>query len=433
MFCDGIEMLSDTKLRNLKPREKPYKVADRDGLYVVVTPTGTISFRYNYRLNGRQETLVLGRYGTDGITLAEARERLLAAKKLVSEGKSPARQKSREMQKIRDAKTFGTWAELWLKHYPMAESTRDMRRSVYERDLKEPFGRLKMTEISHEDLRELCDKIVARGAPATAVHAREVVHMVYRYALDRGHRYENPAELVRPTSIARFEPKDRALSPQEIWLLYQYLERVSTAPTIRLAVKLLLLTMVRKSELTEATWDEVNFTLATWTIPAERMKRKRPHVVYLSRQALDIFVALKTCAGGSRYVLPSRYDPDIPMSKATLNQVTTLAWKAAQEDGKPLGKFCVHDLRRTASTLLHEAGYNTDWIEKCLAHEQKGVRAIYNKAEYAEQRRVMLQDWADMIDRWVKGDPALWAVVPPPSSPLSMLRPPSSPMPLIAE
>lgn len=138
-------MLSDTKLRNLKPREKPYKVADRDGLYVVVTPKGTISFRYNYRLNGRQETLVLGRYGPDGITLAEARERLLAAKKLVSEGKSPARQKSREMQKIRDAETFGAWAELWLKHYPMAESTRDMRRSVYERDLKEPFGRLKMT------------------------------------------------------------------------------------------------------------------------------------------------------------------------------------------------------------------------------------------------------------------------------------------------
>ncbi len=425
-------MLSDTKLRNLKPQEKPYKVADRDGLYVVVTPTGTISFRYNYRLNGRQETLVLGRYGTDGITLAEARERLLAAKKLVNEGKSPARQKSREMQKIKDTDTFGTWTELWLKHYPMAESTRDMRRSVYERDLKEPFGRLKMTEISHEDLRELCDKIVARGAPATAVHAREVVHMVYRYALDRGHRYENPAELVRPTSIARFEPKDRALSPEEIWLLYLYLERVSTAPTIRLAVKLVLLTMVRKSELTEATWDEVNFTLATWTIPAERMKRKRPHVVYLSHQVLDIFVALKTCAGGSRYVLPSRYDPDIPMSKATLNQVTTLAYKAAQKDSKPLGKFTVHDLRRTASTLLHEAGYNTDWIEKCLAHEQKGVRAIYNKAEYAEQRRVMLQDWADMIDRWVKGDPALWAVVPPPSSPLSTFQPPSSPMLLIA-
>ncbi len=99
-------------------------------------------------------------------------------------------------------------------------------------------------------------------------------------------------------------------------------------------------------------------------------------------------------------MLPSRYDPDIPMSKATLNQVTSLAYKAAQKDGKPLGQFTVHDLRRTASTLLHEAGYNTDWIEKCLAHEQKGVRAVYNKAEYAEQRRTMLQEWADMIGRW---------------------------------
>ena len=226
--------------------------------------------------------------------------------------------------------------------------------------------------------------------------------MVYRYALERGHQYENPAELVRPTSIARFQPKDRSLTPEEIRLLYQYLERVSTSPTNRLAVKLLLLTMLRKSELIEATWDEINFTSALWTIPGERMKRRNPHNVYLSRQAMDILVALKTCAGGSRYLLPSRYDPDIPMSKATLNQVTTLVCKVAHEDGKPLGKFTVHDLRRTGSTLLHEGGYNTDWIEKCLAHEQKGVRAVYNKAEYAEQRRAMLQDWADMIVRWTK-------------------------------
>jgi integrase len=415
-------MLTDTKLRSLKAQDKPYKVADRDGLYVLVTPMGTVSFRYNYRINGRQETLVIGRYGADGITLAEARERLMAAKKMIGEGKSPARKKSRDAQKVRDAESFGAWAELWLKHYPMADSTRDMRRSVFERDLKDRFGRLKMTEIGHEELRELCDSIVERGAPATAVHAREVVLMVYRYALDRGHRYENPAELVRPISIARFQPKDRALSPEEIFLLYQYLSRVSTTPTIRLAVKLVLLTMVRKSELTDATWNEVNFSLATWTIPAERMKRRHPHVVYLSSQSLDIFVALKTCAGGSRYVLPSRYDPDRPMSKATLNQVTTLAYKAAQKDGKPLGNFTVHDLRRTASTLLHEAGYNTDWIEKCLAHEQKGVRAVYNKAEYADQRKLMLQEWADMIDRWAVGDPALWAVVPPTSSSLSTLR-----------
>lgn len=395
-------MLTDTKLRNLKPGEKAYKLTDRDGLYITVLTTGTISFRYNYRINGRQETLVLGRYGTGGITLAEARELLSDAKKGLAAGKSPSRQKAREKQKIKEADSFGEWAELWLKDHQMAESTRDMRRSVFERDLKGLFGRLKMTEITHEDLRSLCDKIVERGAPATAVHAREVVHMVFRYAMERGHKYENPAELVRPTSIARFQPKDRSLTPEEIRILYQYLERISTSPTIRLAVKVLLLTMLRKSELIEATWEEINFTDAVWTIPAERMKRRNPHNVYLSRQVLDIFVALKTCAGGSRYVLPSRYDPDIHMSKATLNQVTTLAFKLAQKEGKPLSKFGPHDLRRTASTLLHEAGYNTDWIEKCLAHEQKGVRAVYNKAEYSEQRRAMMQDWADMIDRWTK-------------------------------
>ena len=422
-------MLTDTKLRSLKPAPKAYKVADRDGLYVTVLTTGTVSFRYNYRINNRQETLVIGKYGPGGLTLAEARERLMEAKKALAAGRSPSRQKAREKQRSGDADSFGEWAELWLKNHPMAESTRDMRRSVFERDLREPFGRLKLREISHEDLRSLCDKIVARGAPATAVHVREIVQLVYRYALERGQRHENPADLVRPTSIARFQPKDRALSAEEIGLLYEYLERVSTAPTFRLAVKLLLLTMLRKSELTDAVWAELNFTEAKWTIPGERMKRRNPHVVYLSRQALDIFVALKTCAGGSRYVLPSRYDQDSPMSKATLNRVTTLAYRAAQRDGKALGDFCIHDLRRTASTMLHEAGYNTDWIEKCLAHEQKGVRSVYNKAEYGEQRRAMLQDWADMIDRWTQPR-ALGhsAEQLPPCGPRSTAPAPASPM-----
>ena len=246
----------------------------------------------------------------------------------------------------------------------------------------------------------LTDAIVERGAPATAVHVREVVLQVFRWAIERGQKVENPAELVRPTTIAKFEPRDRALTPDEIGLMYQYMERIGTTPSIRAAAKLLLLTMVRKSELTNATWSEINFSDALWTIPKERMKRRNPHLVFLSRQALDIFIALKTFAGGSDYVLPSRYDSDTPMSSATLNQVLTLTYRLAQKEGKPLSKFGPHDLRRTASTLLHEAGYNTDWIEKCLAHEQRGVRAVYNKAEYREQRTAMLQDWADMIDEW---------------------------------
>lgn len=389
-------MLTDTKLRNLKPQDKLYKVIDRDGLYVAVTPAGSISFRYNYSINGRQETITFGRYGLGGITLAEARERLGEAKKMVAAGKSPAKEKAR----AKGAETFDAWAEKWLRGYQMADSTRDMRRSVYERELKSKFGNQKLVEITHEDLRALTDAIVERGAPATAVHSREIVLQVFRWAIERGQKVENPADLVRPASIAKFEPRDRALTPDEIALMYQYMDRIGTATSVRAAAKLLLLTMGRKSELTNATWSEINFTEALWTIPKERMKHRNPHLVFLSQQALDFFIALKTLAGGSDYVLPSRYDSDLPMSAATINQVLTLTYRLAEKEGVPLGKFGPHDLRRTASTLLHEAGYNSDWIEKCLAHEQKGVRAVYNKAEYRDQRRAMLQDWADMIDEW---------------------------------
>lgn len=394
-------MLTDTRLRHLKPKDKLYKVNDRDGLYVAVTPAGAISFRYNYSINGRQETITFGRYGVGGITLAEARERLNEAKKMVAGGRSPAREKARDKARIKDAETFGAWAEKWLRGYQMAESTRDMRRSVYQRELKSKFAQKKLTEITHEDLRALTDNIVERGAPATAVHAREIVLQVYRWAIERGQTVDNPADLVRPASIAKFEPRDRALTPIEIGLMYRYMERIGTTPSIRAAVKLLLLTMVRKSELTNATWNEINFSEAVWTIPKERMKRRNPHLVFLPRQAMDILIALKTFAGSSDCILPSRYDSDAPMSSATLNRVLTLTYRLAQKEGQSLPKFGPHDLRLTASTLLHEAGYNTDWIEKCLAHEQKGVRAVYNKAEYREQRSEMLQDWVNMIDEWI--------------------------------
>lgn len=393
-------MLTDTKIRNLKPTGKLYKLPDRDGLYVAVTPSGAVSFRYNYRLHGRQETIIFGKYGI--LSLAEAREKLMEAKKLLAAGKSPAQEKARDKARVQGLETFGAWAGKWLAGHRMADSTRDMRRSVYQRELEPTFGKRKLSEIAPEDLRLLTDAIVERGAPATAVNVREIVMHVYRWANERGQRVKNPAEDVSPRSIATFVPRDRALTPDEIGLMYRYLERIGTTPSIRAAAKLLLLTMVRKSELTKATWDEINFTDAVWTIPKERMKRARPHMVFLSRQALDIFVALKTFAGGSRYVLPSRYDSHTHMSSATLNQVLTLTYRLAQKEGQALTKFGPHDLRRTASTLLHEAGYNSDWIEKCLAHEQQGVRSVYNKAEYREQRTQMLQDWADMIDDWTQ-------------------------------
>ena len=397
-------MLTDSKLRNLKPKSKLYKAFDRDGMYVTVSPTGTVTFRYDYRLNGRRETLTIGRYGPTGISLAMAREKLFDAKRMVALGKSPSLEKQRAKRRLNAAKNFGETLTKWLAGARMADSTRAMRKSIIDRDILPVFENRLLTEITPDDLRALCAKVKARGAPATAVHIRDIVKQVYAFAILHGEKVENPADDVKASSIATFVPKDRALSPTEIRLAFHQLETIAAYPTIKLALRLVLLTLVRKSELIEATWDEVDFENATWTISKERMKGRNPHVVYLSRQALDIFVALHTCAAGSRYVLPSRYDIYRCMSHATLNRITQLIASRAKEAGLPLEPFTVHDLRRTGSTLLNEVGFNGDWIEKCLAHEDgRSSRSVYNKAEYAEPRRHMLQEWANMVDAWVEG------------------------------
>lgn len=343
-------MLTDTALRNLKLRIKPYKITDRDGMYGLVSPAGSITFRYDYRLNGRRETLTIGRYGEAVMSLATARDVLSKAKKAVGEGRSPAMEKQRDKRLLAQAKTFGEVASKWLEEAKMADTTRSMRKSILVRDLKPVFEKRLLSEISAEDLRALCQKIKARGAPATAVHARDIVKQIYAFAKLHGERVVNPADEVGVASIATFSPKDRALSPEEIRVMHQQLETVATYPTTKLALRLILLTLVRKSELIQATWDEVDFEAALWTIPKSRMKARRPHNVYLSQQALDIMVALHTCSAGSRYVLPSRYDPERCMSQATLNRVTHLVASLAKTAGLSLAPFTVHDLRRTGST-----------------------------------------------------------------------------------
>ena len=397
-------MLTDTAIKALKAQKKLYKVSDRDGMYVVVQPSGAIVFRYDYRLNGRRETLTLGRYGPDGLSLARAREKLIDAKRAISEGRSPAQEKQHDKRRLKEAKRFGEFGEKWFQESRMADSTRAMRRSIYERDILPTFRNRLLTEITPDDLRMMCGKVKDRGAPATAVHVRDIVKLIFAFAILHGEKVANPADEVGPASIATFVPKDRSLSPAEIRVMLGQLEHVPTLPTIRLGMKLFLLTMVRKSELQDATWDEVDFENAVWSIPKERMKRSKAHNVYLSQQAIDIFIALKTCAGNSRYVLPSRYDADAPMSRATFNRITTAVVARAKKEGLPLEPFTVHDLRRTGSTLLNELGFNSDWIEKCLAHEDgRSSRGVYNKAEYEHQRRHMMQEWSNLLDAWVLG------------------------------
>lgn len=396
-------MLTDAALKNLKPKSKAYKSTDRDGLYAYVSPGGAISFRYDYRFNGRRETLTLGRYGRGGLSLAQARERLFEIKRTIADGVSPALEKQRAKRRLKEAHSFEHVAQRWMDTAPMADSTRNMRRSIFNREVLTQWRTRLLSEITPDDLRAHCKSIVDRGAPATAIHVRDIVKQIYGWAILHREKIDNPADGVGPASIATFRPRDRSLSPSEIRITLSLLGDVATLPTIRLGLKFILLSMVRKSELQDGTWDEVDFENAVWSIPKARMKRSRPHNVYLSTQMVDILIALKTCAGNSKYLLPSRYDADAPMSRATFNRVTTAIADRAKAQGLPLEPFTVHDLRRTASTLLHEMGFNSDWTEKCLAHEERSSRGVYNKAEFEMQRRHMAQQWSDAVEAWEQG------------------------------
>lgn len=220
-------MLTDTKLKNLKPQEKLYKVSDRDGLYVAVLTSGSVSFRYDYRINGRRETLVIGQYGRDGISLAEAREELIAAKKLLKSGQSPAAAKRDGIKKIRGAETFAVHTDSYMKNATLADSTRELKRAIIDRDLIPSLGNKLMTEITTAAVRDLCDKIVQRGGNATAVRAREIISSVYRHANDRGHGFYNPAADIKPSSIATFVDRERYLSPEEIGVFFRALDSFS--------------------------------------------------------------------------------------------------------------------------------------------------------------------------------------------------------------
>ncbi len=394
--------LSEAKLRSLKPKEKRYRVSDRDGMYAEVAPTGAISFRYNYRLGGRQETLTLGAWGVGGISLLEARDRLHEAKRMVRDGVSPALKKSRTKRHVSEALSFGQWAEDWLTNAACAESTRANRRAVYERELSRWASR-SMAEIEPADVRRLTDEIRTRGAPSVAVAARNLIANIYTWAGDRGQEHASPAAKIRPSTIATFRSRSRHLTPTEIGLVYRYMGRASTHLANIAALKLILLTLARKGELIQAPWSEFDLDRAVWEIPGERMKNRLPHVVHLSRQAVELLQSLRTFAGISDYVLPARYKPDEHLSDATLNRSIQAILDAAAADGVKIEPFSVHDLRRTASTQLNELEYDWRWIEYCLAHTKGNtVEGTYNRAKWSTQRRQMLQDWADKIDEWTQ-------------------------------
>jgi integrase len=292
--------------------------------------------------------------------------------------------------------TVAEFAALYLSEV-VGEGTAhaENTRRVLSKDILPFIGGKRLADVHAGDVLAIADRVKARGAHQSALLARNVLKRLYDYAIARQKVQHNPASQVAARYIATSRPRDRALSGQEISELLKALLLSRAHPAHRLAIHLLLITLVRKSELIGARWNEVDFAKAEWVIPGGRMKRGRAHIVYLSKQALTLFEELKPLSCGSEYVFPSRDSLDKPICRSTLN----VALRALGFED-----FALHDFRRTASTHLHEAGFNSFWIEKALAHEQRGIRAVYNKAEYASQRREMLQHWADYVSAQKHGN-----------------------------
>jgi len=298
---------------------------------------------------------------------------------------------------------FGRFAEQWFEEAKLSESTRTQRRRVYERDVKPFLNARPIQDIDADEVRAVCERVKSRGAPATAVHAREVIKNVFAFARAKGYGARNPVEEIPAKSVAVFHPRERSLSPNEIGILCRLLEDAPARLEYRFALKLILLTLARRSELVFAKWPEIDFEGGIWTVPPGRAKSTRDRYIYLSRQALDILMELKARAGASAYVLPSMLDPFMPMAPVCLNHTTTAIFKEAQSRKLPLKRFSLYDLRRTGSTILREAGFNAHWVELAPAREVIEAQRGLDREQHSEQLRHMLQEWADVVDAWASG------------------------------
>jgi integrase len=257
-------------------------------------------------------------------------------------------------------------------------------------------------EVTPGDCIAIVESIKRRGAPAVARKVLEQLRGLFAYAVDRHLLTLNPAAQVRAAKIIGVkESREKTLSAPEIRKYLNTVDQLPTSQSNRIAFRLILLTLCRKGELVKARLDDVGLERGEWVIPVGNVKTRREHVVYLSHQSTALFKQLIKLAGISPWLLPGRY-PDKHISITTLNQVIYVAKKAAKEH-EWLGDVWIHDLRRTASTILNEMGWPPDVIEKALNHSVKGVRGVCNRAQYASQRAEMLQAWADFIDGVVTG------------------------------
>lgn len=393
--------LSDLAIRNAKPQEKPFKLTDGGGLYLLVNPTGSRLWRWKYRFVGKEKILAIGAYPT--VTLAKAREARDAARILLAEGVDPSSHKrdARREAALVAANTFSVLADEYLdKMRREGKAKTTVGKVEWLLGLARPeLGSRPMTEIRAPDVLSVLQRIEAKGHHETAVRLRATVGAVFRYAIATARAEVDPTQalhgaLVRPQVNHRAAVTDE----KELGALLRAIDNFTGQVTTKAALQLLAILFSRPGELRMAEWSEFDFAKAIWTIPAHRAKMRREHRIPLPRQAVEILEDVRKSAGNSKFVFPSIRTIIRPLSENTLNA-------ALRRLGYSKDEATSHGFRATATTLLNECGlWNPDAIERQMAHvEKNAVRRAYARGEYWDERVKMMQWWADHLDTLRKG------------------------------
>jgi integrase len=396
--------LTDTEIRKAKATEKAYSLNDSGGLYLWITPAGGKLWRWAYRFDRKEKLMSLGRY--PDVSLAQARERHIEARKLLATGTDPMAQRKvqKTAEKAAVENSFQSVAAQWLEHWQEGKSPRHVEyiKRRMAADILPCLGPRPIAEIEAPELVAMANAIQDRGARDIAKRALETVGQVFRYSIAHGYSKRNPSSEIRPSDILKSTRKVNyaRVDAKELPALLRNIEVYQGTHVTRLAMKLIALTFVRTSELIGAKWTEFDLETGRWDIPAERMKMRTPHIVPLTNQALEVLDTLRTLTGESEWLFPGDRNASKPMSNNTI-------LKALERMGYK-GRMTGHGFRGLASTILHEQGYNHEHIELQLAHAPRNaVSAAYNHALYLEPRAKMMQDWADFLERTQRGGKVL--------------------------
>jgi integrase len=377
-----------------KPREKPYKLSDGHGLYLEVAPNGSRYWRLKYRFDSKEKRLALGVYPV--VTLSRAREDALEARRLLHDGVDPG---ERKKERVREAKvaavnSFETVARDWhaLMKPRWTHQHADNVMESLEKDIFPLLGARPIAELKAPKILDAIRKIEQRGAVDIAHRVRQRCSAVFAFAIGVGLAENNPVAAMKGVFVTRRKEPRKMLPANELPTFLRNLRTHTGDRMVELALRLVILTMVRTIELRGARWAEFDFGRTVWLIPAERMKMRAPHVVPLSRQAIAILDELKTISGAHALVFPGRSERDKPISENTLLYAL---YRLGYHH-----RATTHGFRALASTILNEAGlWRPDAIERQLAHkEQNAVRAAYHRSEYLDERTRMMQWWADFLN-----------------------------------